>query len=91
MLEKGMQKVWKMMPKWSRKGATIHSKSIKCRKKGFPKINAKFDTEKDWNTMKNRGGKNMHFGAERHTVVKKQGSRGSVAERDLDQQIRKNP
>ena len=24
MLEKGMQKVWKMMPKWSQKGAKIH-------------------------------------------------------------------
>ena len=33
--------------------------------------------------MNNRGGKNMKISAERHTVVKKQGSRGSVAERNL--------
>ena len=34
--------------------------------------------------------KNMDFGAERHTVVQNQGSRGSVAERSLHQKMMKN-
>ena len=41
--------------------------------------------------MKNEEVENMDFGAERHTVVQNQGSRGSVAERDRDPKIMKNP
>ena len=49
------------------------------------KINAKIDTEKDRKDMKNEEVENMKISAEHHTVVKKQGSRGSVAERNLYQ------
>ena len=40
--------------------------------------------------MKNEEGKNMNFAAERGTVEKKQGSRGSVAERNLYAKKMKN-
>ena len=40
--------------------------------------------------MKNEEVENMDFGAERHTVVQNQGSRGSGAELILHQQMMKN-
>ena len=40
--------------------------------------------------MKNEEAENMDFGAERHTVVQNQGSRGSVAERKLHRKMMKN-
>ena len=54
------------------------------------KIDAKIDTEKDRKNMKNEEVKNMKISAEHHTVVKKQGSRGSVAERNLYAKMMKN-
>ena len=53
--------------------------------KKWIKIDAKIDTEKEMKNMKNEEVENMKISAEHHTVVKKQGSRGSVAERDLYQ------
>ena len=49
------------------------------------KIDAKIDTEKTQKNMNNEEVENMDFGAERHTVVQNQGSRGSGAERILPQ------
>ena len=40
--------------------------------------------------MKNEEVENMKISAEHHTVVKKQGSRRSVAERDLYRKMMKN-
>ena len=40
--------------------------------------------------MKNEEVENMNFGAERHTVVQNQGSRGSGAERNLHRKMMKN-
>ena len=47
MQEKGMQKVWKMMPKCIQKGSKIYEKSKKGGKKGMPKNMPKFDAEND--------------------------------------------
>ena len=52
MLEKGMQKVWKMMQKWSQNGCQNRQKMQTNPEKGMPKIMLKFDAEKrsilDW-------------------------------------------
>ena len=47
MLEKGMQKWWKMEKKWSQNGTKIGPKSRKSRKKGMPKLMLKFEAEKN--------------------------------------------
>ena len=57
--------------------------------KKWIKIDAKIDTEKDRKNMKNEEVENMKISAEHHTVVKKQGSRGSVAERVLHRKMMK--
>ena len=46
--------------------------------------------KKRGNTWKTEEVENMKISAEHHTVVKKQGSRGSVAERDLYQKMMEN-
>ena len=46
-------------------------------------MKAKFDAEKDRKTWKTGEAENMKISAEHHTVVKNQGSRGSVAEGNL--------
>ena len=56
----------------------------------YVKIDAKIDTEKDRKNMKNDEVKNMDFGAEHHTVVQIQGSRGSGAELVLHRKMMKN-
>ena len=43
-----------------------------------------------WKNMKNEEGKTMNFGAERHTVIQIQGSRGLVTERSLHQNSEEN-
>ena len=57
--------------------------------KKYIKIDAKIDTEKDRKNMKNEEVENMKISAEHHTVVQKQGSRGSVAERVLHRKMMK--
>ena len=47
MLEKGMQKLAKMEPKWTTMGAQIGPKSRKSRKKGMQKMMLKLDSEKN--------------------------------------------
>ena len=42
MPEKAMQKVWKMMPKWTPNGGQNRLKIKKNMKKGMAKIDAKF-------------------------------------------------
>ena len=54
------------------------------------KIEAKMDTEKDRKTMKIEEVQNMRISAEHHTVVKKQGSRGSAAEGNLHRKTMEN-
>ena len=64
-------------------------KIMKSEVKKWIKIDAKFGTEKDRKQMKNEEVENMKISAEHHTVVKKQGSRGSVAERTLHRKMMK--
>ena len=47
MLEKGMQKVWKMMQKWSQNGCQNQLKRQQIPEKGMPKIMPKFDAENE--------------------------------------------
>ena len=54
------------------------------------KIDAKFDTEEERKTWEIEDVENTENGAERETVVKKQGSRGSVAERNWHEEIMEN-
>ena len=58
--------------------------------KKWIKIDAKIDTEKERKNMKNEEVENMKISAEHHTVVKKQGSRGSAAEGNLQRKMMKN-
>ena len=58
--------------------------------KKLVKVYAKINTEKDRKNMKNEEVKNMDFGAEHHTVVQIQGSRGSGAELPLHRKMMKN-
>ena len=46
MQEKGMQKVWKNMPKGSQNGNPNRLKMLKMSEKGMPKMMPKFDAEK---------------------------------------------
>ena len=54
------------------------------------KIDAKIDTEKIRKNTENEEVKNMDSGAEHHSVVQIQGSRGSGAERSLHPKMMRN-